>query len=302
MTSGWKLGTLGLAATAGIVGAPAMGQAQEALAPAPVNTGRVSWELGATVASEYWYRGIAQENQGLIVQPYATVTFGLISEGNITLDAYAGMWNSVHANNPSSDGEDNYWYEADFFAGVSMGLPHNLTLDLSYVNLYSPAAGSNFAEEIDVAVAYDDTDLMASLGAPFVLSPHAMVGFEINNGSDAGSDSGTYLELGIEPSFALTQSADYPLTLSIPVTAGFSLGNYYEDAAGDDETFGYLDIGAVFSTPLPFIPADYGTWTASAGLHYIMLGDSAADLGRDFNVTDGEDNSVYATLGVSMSY
>ena len=298
MTNGRTLSTLGLAAAAGFVGAPAMAQEM----PAPVNTGRVSWELGASAVSEYWFRGIAQENQGIIVQPYATVTFGLLSEGNLTLDAYAGTWNSVHTNNPSSDGEDNYWYESDVFAGVAIGLPHGVTLDLSYINYYSPAAGSNFSEEIDIGVSYDDRELMESLGMPFLLNPRAIVAFEINNGADAGSDEGTYLQLGIEPSFALTDSADYPLTLSIPVTAGFSLDNYYEDAAGDDETFGYLDIGAVVSTPLPFIPADYGVWTASAGLHYIALGDSAADLGNDLGVTDGKDDSIYATFGVSMSY
>lgn len=299
MSNGQTIGLMGLA-VAGLVSAPATVSAQES--PTPVNTGRVSWNLGADAVTEYWFRGIAQENQGIILQPYFDVTFGLISEGNITLDAYAGTWNSVHTDNPTSDGEDDFWYESDIFAGIAIGLPHNFSLDLSYVNYYSPAYGSNFAEEIDIRVGYDDTNLMEDLGMPFILNPHALIAFEINNGRDAGSDKGTYLELGVAPQFTLTESLDYPLTLTVPVTAGFSVDDYYEDADGDDETFGFLDIGAVVSTPLPFIPSDYGTWTASAGLHYIMLGDSTEDLGRDFAVTSGDSDSIYATFGVHMSY
>lgn len=293
--------TLSLAALAGMT-APAL--AQEG--PAPVNTGKVSWTLGADLVTEYWFRGIAQENQGWILQPYVDATVNLIERGDYTLAAYAGTWNSVHFDNPTSDGDgdgDN-WYEADFFAGVALGLPGGFGLDVSYLNLYAPSAGDVFAQEIDVAVSWDDTELMESFGAPdgFALGPYALVAFEIDGGSDAGSDEGIYLELGVEPSFTLTESEDYPLTLSIPIKAGFSIDDYYQDAEGDDDFFGYVDVGAVVSVPLAFIPNDYGAWTAAAGIHYIVLGDSAADIGNDFGVTGGEDDSIYGTFGISMSY
>lgn len=301
MTKGQTWSALGLA-VAGLVAAPV--QAQEG--PAPVNTGKVSWTLGADVATQYWFRGMAQENQGLILQPYADVTFGLLGEGDFTLDAYLGTWNSLHYDNPSSDGSSDAWFESDFFIGAAVGLPYGIALDVSYINLYNPAGGDIFAEEIDVAVSYDDTDLMDSLGVPFTLSPYALVAFEFDGGSDAGNDEGTYLELGVEPRFALTDSEDYPLTLAIPVTAGFSIEDYYEDAAGDDDFFGFLDIGAVVSMPLSFIPADYGAWEASAGVHYILLGDSTENISGssagNFGVTNGEDSYVYATFGISMSY
>lgn len=299
MTNGLKWCAMGLAA-AGLFAAPA--QAQEE--PAPVNTGRVSWTLGADITTQYWFRGIAQENQGFILQPYADVTFGLLGGDDFTLDAYLGTWNSLHYDNPSSDGTVDAWYESDFFAGVAIGLPYGLALDISYINLYNPAGGDIFAEEIDFAVAYDDTDLMDSLGVPFTLAPYALLAFEFDGGSDAGTEEGTYLELGVEPSFALIDSEDYPVALTIPVTLGFSLEDYYEDATGEDESFGFLDIGAVLSVPLPFIPADYGAWEASAGVHYILLGDTTEEIAgpAGFNVTGGEDDYVYATFGVSMSY
>lgn len=293
-------GSLLALAAAGLVGAQA--QAQEE--PAPVNTGKVSWTLGVDVVSEYWFRGIAQENQGWIVQPYASVTFGLMSSEDFSLDAYLGTWNSLHFDNPSSDGSADAWYESDFSVGLAMGLPYDLALDVAYINLYSPAGGDIFAEEINVVLSYDDSELMDSWGVPFSFNPHTKLAFEFDGGSDAGNNEGVYWELGVAPSFALTDSEDYPLTLSIPVVAGFSLDDYYEDANGDDEFFGYLDIGLVLSTPLSFIPADYGAWEASIGGHYLLLGDSTQSIAspEGFNVTDGDENEFYATFGISMSY
>lgn len=279
--------------------APALAQED----PAPVNTGAVTWTLGADLVTEYWFRGMAQENQGLIVQPYADVTFSIISEGNVTLDLYTGVWNSVHEENVEE------WYEADFFAGAVFGLPRGFSLDVSYVNYYGPDAGGEFAEEIDVALSYDDSELWGDNG--FALSPYVLLAYEIDAGADAlgtAGDEGLYLEVGIEPSFALTQGGDYPLTLSVPVTVGFGIEDYYEtglggDDDGEDFTFGFVDIGGVVSTPLPFIPADYGAWEASLGVHYILLGDEAQDISGPlgFNVDD-DDSSLYVTFGVSMTY
>ena len=55
-----------------------------------------------------------------------------------------------------------------------------------------------------------------------------------------------------------------PVSLSLPVTLGISLADYYEGPLGQDDRFGYLDIGLVASTELP-IPESYGTWEISAG-------------------------------------
>jgi hypothetical protein len=289
---------LGVAAL-GVVASPVV-YAQEA--PAPVNTGRVSWTLGADVVTQYWYRGIAQENQGLILQPYVDVTFGLLSEGQFTLDAYLGTWNSLHYGNPTGDG----WYESDFVAGAVLGLPEfGVSLDLSYVYLYSPLAGEKFAEEINFVIGYDDTDVMDSFGVPFTLNPYALFAFEIGGGSDAGDRRGSYFELGAQPEFAnVIDSADYPVSIAIPLTLGLNMGRYYEDGQGNDNTFGFLDIGVVASVPLTFIPTDFGAWTASAGLHWIYLGDSASNIAgpQGFNVTDGSDNFFYARFGVHMTY
>ncbi len=288
---------------AGLV-APATTLAQ--IDPAPVNTGAVTWSIGLDVVSEYWFRGTAQENQGLILQPYSDVTFSLISQGNVTLDLYAGTWNSIHSE------VDEEWYEADFFGGAVIGLPAGFSLDISYVNFYGPAAGGSYAEEIDVALSWDDSPFWADRGIEgFALNPYVLFAYEIDAGSDAlggDGDEGSYLEFGISPSFNLTQGGDYPLTLTVPMTVGFGVSDYYETGInddGDDFVFGFFDVGAVVSVPLPFIPADYGAWHASAGVHYIILGDEAQDISgpEGFNVIGSDqDDSFYVTFGLSMTY
>ncbi|NBC10454.1 MAG: hypothetical protein GVY24_01800 [Planctomycetes bacterium] len=316
--------TLAAAAALGTLLGTVHVQAQEE-APA-INNGSVSFTIGADVVTEYWFRGIQQENQGFILQPYADVTFALVSNEDYTLDGYFGVWNSLHwgdgtsstpNNPPGSTGNDDVWYEADFFIGGTLGLG-DFGIDFGYTNLYGPNAGGEFAEEIYVGVSYDDSELW---GDNFDgVQPYATVIFEIDGGSDGVTgttgangrtgEKGTYLELGIEPTFVLTDSADYPMTLGVPVTLGLSLDDYYEyvDGAGNiqDDDFGFLQVGAVVSMPLTMVPAEYGAYEVSAGLYYIMAGEVAeAD---PFGVTSGggfdsgDDDSIFASIGISMSY
>ena len=56
-----------------------------------------------------------------------------------------------------------------------------------------------------------------------------------------------------------------------------------------------LDIGIVGSMPLS-VPASYGSWTLSAGVHYLMLGDNTEA------ANGGDDDEVIATIGISMGY
>jgi hypothetical protein len=286
-----KLPSLMLAAASAVVLTGAS-QAQAQDAP-PVNSGKVAFSLGFDVVTEYWFRGLGQENQGLILQPWIDVTFELLSNDDMTVTGSVGTWNSIH-----DDAAGDAWYESDFYAGfgVEMG---KVSVGATYINLYNPAGGDIFAEEIDISLSYDDSEL----GLPFALNPGVTLAVEIDGGSDAGSSKGTYLEIGIEPSVQdILGSDSVPVGLSLPVTVGLGLDDYYEDGLGNDDTFGFIDIGLVLSTPLDgLIPADYGTWTASFGVHWISLGDSAENISAAFG-TGQDDSSVYATFGLTMEY
>jgi Bacterial protein of unknown function (Gcw_chp) len=259
----------------------------------PVNTGKVALSAGFDVVTEYWYRGLGQENQGLILQPWLDLTFELFSSDDLTLTGSVGTWNSIHDATPG-----DAWYESDFYAGVAVEVG-DVSIGASYINLYNPAGGDIFTEEIDFSLSYDDS----GLGLPIALNPSMIVAFEIDGGSDNGTSKGTYLELAIEPIFEnILNSDSLPVDASVPVTLGLSLNDYYENGMGDDDTFGYLDIGLMFSTPLDdLIPADYGSWSASFGVHYLFLGDTAQDVSAAFG-TGNDSSSIYAIFGITMEY
>ena len=85
---------------------------------------------------------------------------------------------------------------------------------------------------------------------------------------------GIYAELGIEPSVSLARIGGADVTLAVPLTMGFCLKNYYVDADGRGDLFGYLDLGAVATSPLPFLPSRAGSWHVDVGLHWLLFGDS----------------------------
>jgi hypothetical protein len=285
-------GTLPMILAAGTVAMVGTSTVQAQDAP-PVNSGKVAFSTGFDITTEYWFRGLGQENEGLILQPWVDATFELYSSDDLTLTGSVGLWNSIHDAVPG-----DAWYESDFYAGVGAEMGA-IAVGVSYVVLYNPAGGDIFAEEVDFTLDIDVT----AWDLPACLSPSILLAVETDGGSDNGSEKGTYLGISLEPTIEdVLGSGNAPVTLSFPMTVGLGLDDYYEDGAGDDDTFGFFDIGAVLSTPLDgLIPADYGAWTASIGVHAIFLGDSAEDISAAFGTGD-EDTSIYATFGLSMEY
>ncbi len=265
-------------------------QAQDA---PPVNTGKISFSGGFDIVTEYWFRGLGQENEGLILQPWLDVSFAILETEDLVLTGSVGTWNSLHDANAG-----DAWYESDFYAGVNAEMGA-LSVGVSYINLYNPAGGGIFAEEVDFTFSLDVTEF----DLPECLSPTVTLAVETDGGSDAGTNKGTYLEIALEPTIEdVFGSSSTSVDLAIPLTVGLSLNDYYEDGMGNDDTFGFFDIGAVFSTPLDnLIPADYGSWTASIGVHAIFLGDSAENISGAFG-TGNDSSSVYGTFGISMEY
>lgn len=283
---------VGATLATGMVAGPVTASADEH--EVPVNSGNVSLTIGTDFTTEYIFRGIPQENQGLIMQPYADVTLSLVDSDAYTLDVYAGVWNSFHFDSSVGDNNDP-WFESDIFVGAAVGLAE-FGIDFGYTKLNGPNTGAEFAEEIHLGVSYDDSDLWGDdFGG---VQPYVTVVWEIDGGSDVGSDKGTYFEVGVEPSFTLLDHETYPMTLSIPVTLGFG-DDYYEDGLGNDESFGYWQIGLAVAMPLNMVPAEFGAVELTAGVFYL---DGEAYEDDFFGVQGGDDDTIYGTLGISLSY
>lgn len=255
------------------------------------NTGAISLDVSVDWVSQYYFRGILQENDGLIVQPAVTLNAALYESEDFikSLGAYVSIWNSLQSSSTNSTNSNKPWYETDYTVGLSTGLPWDLTLDTFFVFYTYPNGGASAISEFDASLAWDDSKVMSDLGL-FALNPHVLMAFEIG---DAGGGNDSYGEVGVAPCFVLLESEDYPLSLSVPVTVGFSVSDYYKGS-----NYGYSSVGFNFSVPLAFVPVEYGAWSASAGVTLLMASDSAQDLGPGGH----GDLEAIASLGISMSY
>lgn len=286
MSIGQKFLTSALCAGLGVAAFSASAQEE---APG-LNNSAVSFAIGVDVPTKYIFRGFEIEENGLILQPYAEASFA-IAEG---VDFYIGTWNSIHENETGTTAasSNDEWFESDLYAGVSLGLFDPISLDVSYVHYLYPSNTFGDYKEINLAIGYDDSEVLGE----YAVSPYALLAFEFDTTS-AGDDDNIYLELGGEWGMSLVESEDYPIDLTIPVAIGLSLDEFYVDAGGDNEFFGFVSIGANLGMPLTFIPSEFGSWSAGAGLTLFILND---DAGLDDG--DNDDFNLVGTLGIAMEY
>jgi hypothetical protein len=134
-------------------------------------------------------------------------------------------------------------------------------------------------------------------------APYGLIAFEFDTEpgvgqADGGQEGGTYLELGVGPSYPLGQRA----SVTFPFKLGFSLSDYYESPVdGEDNGFGFVDIGALVTVPITRVDGRFGQWNVHVGGDYFHLGETT----HSFNVdTDGETSpSKFVFLfGVGLAY
>jgi hypothetical protein len=268
---------------------------------APANTLSLNGAFTNTLTTAYITRGVLLENQGVIYQNVGELYFKLSDEPKVT--AIVGMFNSV--NDEATDagvaegGIDRTtvtkWYEFDWWAGGSFALSKDFSLGLLYQEFHSPNGGFSSCKNVQAKLSYSDASTpWAEKG--FALNPYVIAFYELDGKAGTGSDEGLYIEVGVSPSFALTKGGAYPVTLSIPITAGFGFDDFYED----DDHFGFVAGGVSLSFPLAFIPPKYGAWTGSVGATYYYYGDGV----DDFNQGTGNDDDhiIVGTASVALSF
>jgi len=277
------------------IGAIALATTAASAMAAP-NTGKVAFNLGTDVTTAYFFRGILQERNGVIVQPAGDVTFSLYENEGAAISSVSltgGLWASAHSELTGASGSGpRAFYELDVYGGANVGLFDVLDAGVSYVLYSAPNGAFSNVQEIDFSLALDDSEWLGALA----LNPHAIVALEVDGGRDLGNDQGTYGEVGIEPAFELIPFERYPVTLSLPMVAGFSIDNYFESANNNDETWGYARFGAILSVPIPFIPEEFGSWSASGGAHIYTFNKGLQRVNGD------DDPWVVGTWGISMAY
>jgi len=235
----------------------------------------ISGDAGVNFVSAYFTRGLMQENQGLIAQPYADL-FASLYEGSGFVNKVAaqmGIWASVQSHYAVPPGnppltKNPSWYEFDWMPGIAVTLAKNFTLTTSYYEFDSPADAFAASRNLNVNLAYDDSGLLSK----FALHPHFTYLRELTGAAGLQGPRGNYFEVGVAPA----APAMGPVTLSLPATVGLGGGGFY---AGT--TLGYIAVGPNIAVALP-VPARFGTWTFNTSATYYHLNGAVAtqDAGR----------------------
>jgi hypothetical protein len=250
----------------------------------------ITGDIGFGVVSEYISRGVVNENQGFIAQPYLDLYFKLYEgEGFINkVSLNLGLWSSIHSEKTfASPGTAlPAWYEFDWMPGMTVTFAKNFALTVTWLDFDFVSSGGR-AGNVLGNLSYDDTDL---LGA-FALHPHiAVMKTFIGNGVGVpGGAYGWYYEAGIAPGFTVGKGGTYPVSFTIPLTVGGGHETYNDD-------FGYFSAGINASVPLAFVPTCYGNWTLGAGFTYVYQGDDAAEASAPA-LTSGDDNNQFIFSG-----
>ncbi len=248
----------------------------------PVQESCITGDIGFDIVSNYITKGIVQQNQGFIIQPYADLHFRIYKgAGALTsVTADIGIWNSFHSHRPGVGGTTRNWYEFDFQTGLTFNF-NKLALGGYFKTYESPSDQFNNAYAIGISLAYDDSDALGALA----LHPYAFVELNVqgttgNNfpfaaGIPRSSPSyhgrGQYYEVGIAPGH--TWGA---LTLSLPLSVGFGSGGFYLGNRG----FGFVGTGVKANYALNFVPACLGKWSLSSSFTYYRLGGNSGPVGR----------------------
>jgi hypothetical protein len=284
-----------LAILVGITGCVPDVVAQEDKRP---NTGRISISAGVDVTTDYYFRGIVQETRDYIVQPYGDLTFrlwdGVPAFGNLALTI--GTWNSLHGGPTGVEGpntDPQLWYESDFYTKVGWTMFEDFSAGIIYTAYMSPNDFFTTTQELALGLGFNDSKLLG----PFALNPSLLLAFEVKGQADAGDHKGIYLQLGLAPSYTFNAESKYPVTLSIPVTVGLSLDDYYEFGTGSDSTFGYFQGGVGLAMPLAFLPASFGSWQIKTGVNVLRLGGNVKDVNKDRDSTE-----IIGTVGIAFTY
>ena len=283
----------GAMALAGLAGTADVTQAE-----APPGGENIDAHLGFTITTDYYWRGIAQENEGAIFQPEFevgwTVWEGEVMGEEASLRPYLGTWVSLHDGGATSvAGGSNAVFETDYYLGADIGLPYNFGLDLNYTFYTFPSDPDSGVDtqEFAAALSYDAGDVLEMMGVDIDglgLELYKLVAVETTNPA-AGADTGVYGEFGIHASYGLDMlGEDMPVTTSIGSTLGWSYKDFYQGTGVNNRDWGFvsLDLGA--EMPLTaVIPEEFGAWSVEMGLSLTWIGNAPSALGA--GITSGSE-------------
>ena len=214
-------------------------------------------------------RGLNVEDKGVVLQPLTLLFWKLKGNGqgaltDVTLTT--GMWNSFHSH--ASGAEPTRWNELDPILGLTFTFKNRMKVDVFTTSFYTPTDSYPTSTHLDLKLSYND-----KWSEHFSVNPYFQHWTELNNKATvvfdpATSEEGTYVAIGATPTFNIGKAK-----IEIDTVANFASSDFYQKFDGSEGGSGF----ALFSTypkvsvPLKFMGANYGAWTAYAGVAYFHL-------------------------------
>jgi hypothetical protein len=267
--------------------------AEEEADPGPFS--RFSGSMGVDFTNAYIFRGIVQEDQGFIAQPWAELDYNLYSSEtgfirDVTIGA--GVWNSFQSEETLANSSPTWLYETDWYPVVYLTLPAGFSLSTIYYFYTSPNDAFSTVQELNLKLKYDDSEALGR----FAMAPFVNLAIETHRTSFAPNE-GVGVQLCVEPTLYSFEHDRYPVTFTFPMELGLAIDDYYEDATGSENVFGYFTWGVKASVPLAFMPKEPGAWSFGVAAKGYAF---SSDLANAANDGDDLQDQVVGSLGVSF--
>jgi hypothetical protein len=262
--------------------------------PAAAQTKRATFNGAIDFPTVYFFRGIRQEADPKFTTFVAgDLGISLLADGSggvKTAGINVGTWNAFLTGTSGSEPlADSPFYESDLYASLTLGFGGGISFTPMFTAYTSPNDVFTTVKEVSFKVAH---------GSKY--APYGLVAFELG-GDDSGQadggqfgdgKKGTYLELGIGPSWPV---AGGKATVGVPIKLGLSLKDYYEHPiTGEDSKFGYIDAGVLITVPFA------QKFNVHGGVNFLGLGDTNAFFNGD---EDGDRSSwVIASVGLGFTF
>jgi len=279
-----------ICAFAAVVALPTLSWAGTASKPAPapqkLSESVISGDIGVSVVTAYYYRGVMTANHSYSVQPSANLNIKAIQGDDFSATVNLGIWSS-HSKPGAAQGAKNpqNWTEFDFTPGVTLTFGKISISESLHFYDYPNGLTSESFEGLNSKISFDDSDLLGALALhPSLthmkeLSGKAALAVK-TNGAETG---GNYWEAAVAPSASVG-----PVTVTVPLTVGFGSGKFY-----DKDGYAYFAAGLNLGYALP-MPSNYGKWVATAGATYYNTDKGAT--------RTSPENDLVGSLGLGVAF
>jgi hypothetical protein len=247
---------------------------------------RLSLTGGLDYTSAFYFRGYQRGDNGLILQPYATLFADYPLADGAALHPYVSLFNSSELGGHGSMGE-----MTDVMVGTTLTW-HGLLVDGKYT-YYTPAPAAHLPmHELGLRASYDLLSLWQEPEAPGPLAVRVFAGVYGELSEDKGS---LYFEPGLEPSWRF-EVAGRKVGLSLPVLWGLGADGYYRNDRGGNAALGYFSSAVTASVSLP-APVGWGEWFFNTSFQYLHL---VAD--NLVQINDGRHDAFLGKVGVGFRF